>query len=79
MVLYIILQKNLTLLEEERAFNQAVEANIADMLIAADNDGKWITVNPAFEKATGFTQADMVGIPVEEFPALPPELGPMVA
>ncbi len=66
-------------IEELLSFYDYSIASLSDMLFTLDKNGVTVYVNPAFEKATGFTQSDMVGKPVEEFPALPPELRPMIA
>jgi len=55
-------------LEEEKAFNQAPETSVADMLIAADNDGKWVSINLAFERIMGYRAEEVLGKETPEQP-----------
>jgi len=65
--------------EELKLLLDYATASLPDMLFTFDKNGVVSYVNPAFEKATGFAKADMVGMRVEKFPALPAELRPMIA
>jgi PAS domain S-box-containing protein len=60
-------------LEEEKAFNQAVVTNIADMLIAADDEGKWALVNPAFERIMGYRAEEVLRKETLEQPFVTPK------
>ena len=59
-------------LEKGKIFNQAVVASMADMLVAIDNDGKWVSVNPAFERITGYSAEEVLGKETPEQPLITP-------
>jgi two-component system sensor histidine kinase HupT/HoxJ len=49
-------------LEEAQAFISSVIASVSDVLVVVDAEGRIVQVNPAFERLTGKSEADLVGL-----------------
>jgi PAS domain S-box-containing protein len=48
-------------IKEARAYAEAIIANIADPLWVVDKNDNWVLVNEAIEKATGYSEREMLG------------------
>ena len=64
--------------EETKNYLEDVRNSVSEMLYTLDTNGVTTYINPAFTKVTGFTEEDMIGVPIEKWPALPPDLRPII-
>jgi PAS domain S-box-containing protein len=47
-------------IEDARAYNEHIIAHIADGLYVVDNDGNWLTTNPAMAGITGYSEEELL-------------------
>jgi PAS domain S-box-containing protein len=65
--------------EEELEFLRQAVSSASDMFYTFDSNAVTTYINPTFTKITGFTEKDMIGKPIEDWPALPPDVRPITA
>jgi PAS domain S-box-containing protein len=58
---------------------KTVMASVPEMLYTFDANAITTYINPAFTRFTGFTEKDMIGVPIEKWPALPSDLRSEIA
>jgi PAS domain S-box-containing protein len=55
-------------LKESEVFLQQILANMPDILVVTDNEGRWLQVSPSFEELTGFKIEEVLGKKTAEQP-----------